>query len=630
MGWINDLYETYENCSSCIGEGDDLHTMLLPIAHSTQNAQIEICINNKGDYLRASKIDKNYQTTIIPVTEDSASRSSGIEPHPLLDKLVYVAGDYTQYVEKKKGDEYHEKYLELIGRWCSSIYQDPKVKAVYEYIKKGSMIQDLVSDGVLEIDEKGKLKKNVKIGDIAQADAFVRFRVEIPGDTVPEIWLDKKVYQSYIEFYESIHDDKKVCYITGQVVPCCQKHPTKIRNTGDKAKLISANDNENFTFRGRFFAKDQVVQVSYDVSQKAHNALRWLIAKQGYRNEGESIVVWETNNKKLPDWNGDTDDLEDDLEEDEEVKPSTNEEYAYRLNKAIAGYGKDIDTKAKVRIIAVDSATTGRLSVTYYKSLDIEQFLERIRYWHNTCIWRHTYKKKEAGTDAKGKTQYKNIVFIGAPAPIDIVYAAYGSNISKNLKKATIDRLLNCIIDKARLPEDIVRSTAERASSPVSMDKWEWEKTLSIACALIKKYRLEKFKEEWQMGLDENQMDRSYLFGRMLAVAQKIEEWAIGSNGDSRQTNAERYMHQFKLHPYKTWGIINDNLNPYIARLGGKATGYVNLIAKISSMISYEDFTSQKALDDSYLLGYYCQRQVFIDERIKKAEERAANIVASK
>ncbi|WLE98107.1 MAG: type I-C CRISPR-associated protein Cas8c/Csd1 [Candidatus Electrothrix communis] len=29
-------------------------------------------------------------------------------------------------------------------------------------------------------------------------------------------------------------------------------HPAKVRHTGDKAKLISANDMAGFTFRGRF------------------------------------------------------------------------------------------------------------------------------------------------------------------------------------------------------------------------------------------------------------------------------------------------------------------------------------------------------------------------------------------
>lgn len=125
------------------------------------------------------------------------------------------------------------------------------------------------------------------------------------------------------------------------------------------------------------------------------------------------------------------------------------------------------------------------------------------------------------------------------------------------------------------------------------------------------------------MALDENQLDRSYLFGRLLAIAQEIERWAIKKTGEKRATNAERLMHQFKIHPYKSWGIITDKLRPYIERLGTSANviELTDLMVKVNSMITYKDFKSQKKLDDSYILGYYCQRQVFIDRRNERIEE---------
>ncbi len=155
------------------------------------------------------------------------------------------------------------------------------------------------------------------------------------------------------------------------------------------------------------------------------------------------------------------------------------------------------------------------------------------------------------------------------------------------------------------------------------MEKWEWQKSLTITCALIRKYRFDKFKEEWDMALDESQIDRSYLFGRLLAIAQQIEEWALNTTGEKRDTNSERLMHQFKLHPYKTWGIITDKLKPYMARLGSKVINLTELMTKVNSMITYEEFISSKQLDDSYILGYYCQRQIFIDEKNQRFEEIA-------
>ena len=42
MSWLNDLYLTYEACKSEAGIVRDNQPLLLPIAHLTQNAQLEV------------------------------------------------------------------------------------------------------------------------------------------------------------------------------------------------------------------------------------------------------------------------------------------------------------------------------------------------------------------------------------------------------------------------------------------------------------------------------------------------------------------------------------------------------------------------------------------------------------
>jgi CRISPR-associated protein Csd1 len=333
------------------------------------------------------------------------------------------------------------------------------------------------------------------------------------------------------------------------------------------------------------------------------------------------VIVWGTKNQDIPEILYDTQDSIFGKEEPPTV--STEKEFAERLSRAIAGYGCDLDTKVEIVIMGLDAATTGRLSITYYREFDGSDFLNRIEHWHRTCIWQHTYKRVPDGLDEKGKPKSKYITFIGAPSPKDITLATYGDKVSDKLKKATVEKLLPCIIDGARLPYDIVNSAVNRASNPVLMEKWEWQKALTITCALVRKYKYDKFKEVWEMALDENQKDRSYIFGRLLAIAQQIEEYALNTTGEKRDTNAERLMHQFKIHPYKTWGIITDKLKPYMARLGSKGTSLTELMTKVNSILLYEDFTSPKKLDDSYILGYYCQRQIFIDEKNRRIEENA-------
>lgn len=622
MGWIHKLYDTYENCKNEVGaaELDEQAVPLLPIAHSTQNAQIEVILSREGNFLSAKVLAKEETVTIIPVTEDSAARGNGNFPHPLCDKLQYVAGDYTDYVQKKNGREFYTKYIEQLDGWCGSNYSHPKVRAVLAYLKKEALVGDLIRQKILACDENGLLAKGVKMGASDQSDAFVRFRVETGGEEESAVWLDPQVYESYIHYYLSTQKEIDLCYVRGEAIPCSDKHPAKVRNTGDKAKLISANDTVGFTYRGRFDDKSQVVQVGYETTQKAHNALRWLIDKQGYRNGDLAVVAWGTKNQSLPLFLNDT----EDLFAEEAPAVSTEQDFARRLNKAITGYGCDLDTKAEIVIMGLDAATVGRLAITYYRELDGRDFLNRIEAWHSTCIWKHSYKKVPDGLDEKGKAKCKYITFIGAPAPKEITWAAYGDNASDKLKKATVERLLPCIIDGARLPYDLVSSAVNRVSNPSGLEKWEWEKALTITCALIRKYRYDKSgkKEVWEMSLDENQMDRSYLFGRLLAIAQQIEEYALYTTGEKRVTNAERLMHQFKIHPYKTWGLITDKLRPYLDRLGAKAVNLTELMTKVNGMLSFENFTSSEKLKDSYILGYYCQREVFLEEKKQRIEEK--------
>ena len=640
MSWIHKLYDTYENCKNEVGVvgTDERRTPLLPIAHSTQNAQIEIALNGDGDFLRARALGKDETVTIIPVTEDSATRGNGNNPHPLCDKLQYVAGDYIRYVEKKNGEEFYNKYIEQLEGWCNSIYGNRNVRAILSYLKKKVLISDLIGQKVLACDEKGLLSKGVKMGASEQSDAFIRFKVEVGGETELEsaIWLDPQVYESHINYYLSLQKEIDLCYVKGQAIPCSNKHPAKVRHTGDKSKLISANDGTGFTYQGRLGGKkdkNKVVSVGYETTQKAHNALRWLIDKQGYKNGDQVVIAWGTKNQELPRIFEDTEDC---MFGDEEVQTVyTEKEFAKRLNRAIAGYGCDLDTKDEIVIIGLDAATIGRLSITYYRELDGWDFLYRIAHWHSTCIWEHSYKKVQDGLDDKGSLKFKTFIFIGAPAPKDIAIIAFGNarvnnktnkkylELSDSLLKATMERLLPCIIDGAKLPYDVVSSAINRASNPISIENWEWEKALTITCALIRKYRYDKFKEEWAMALDENQKNRSYLFGRLLAIAQQLEEYALYTAGEKRNTNAERLMHQFKIHPYKTWGIITDKLKPYMARLGSRGTSLTELMTKVNAMLPYEEFTSPMKLEDSYILGYYCQRQVFIEEKKQRIEEKA-------
>lgn len=257
-------------------------TVLLPVSHSTANAQIEVTLKADGTFVTASALSKEEGlNTIIPVTEDSGARTSGVCAMPLADKLIYLCGDYSEYVDKDN-TQYFKSYIEQLERWKDSEYSHQSVKAIYTYLSQKTLMKDLVKNHVLQVNEiTGRLQETVNIAGIKQADAFVRFRVYGDRDEKSETWLDNSLYDSFISWNNDEMTSVGLCYATGKMRPITYKHPSKIRNTGDKSKLISANDESGFTYRGKFSDKTEAISVSYDFSQKMHNALRWLIKRQG-------------------------------------------------------------------------------------------------------------------------------------------------------------------------------------------------------------------------------------------------------------------------------------------------------------------------------------------------------------
>lgn len=412
--------------------------------------------------------------------------------------------------------------------------------------------------------------------------------------------------------------------VTGQNLLVTDNHPKYVRREGDNAKIISANDTKGFTFRGRFLDDAQACGVGMKTSQKAHYALAWLISRQGYQAGNLAVVAWAVSGARVPQPTEDTyAALYGNLALEESKTADTAQDVGIRLRNKIAGYRQEIGERGDVIIMAVDTATesTARLSIVYYRYLKGSEFLERIENWHNTCAWRHTYRSINV-QDEKGKLRKRYVPFIGAPAPADIAEAAYGSRDDK-LKKATIKRLLPCIVDGYPIPRDLVESVVRRASNPAGLGGYDWSKALTIACALYRKYKYEK--ENFDMALDESRKTRDYLFGRLLAIADVLEERTLSEAEKKRPTNATRYMQQFSQRPFTAWKQIHELLTPYLMRQGDNASYYKWLIGQVEDLFIPDDFISNKPLTGEYLLGYYCQRQKMWEKKDKPASEEKEN-----
>ncbi|WP_434509744.1 type I-C CRISPR-associated protein Cas8c/Csd1 [Desulfitobacterium sp. AusDCA] len=677
MNWVSSLCALYDANAERAGQVElwkKKTLVLFPVGYDTMEAQIEIHIDQEGNYLSARLLEKDEAETLVPYPE---SRTSGPKALPLFDSLAYIAGDLpeavTFYFPEAKNEKEREKkrarlkgafpfYLAGLKAWCDSSFSHPKVEAIYRYVAKQTVAQNLIASQVIGADEDGIISDKVKIQNTSLDKAFVRFRVFMVDEHRPEdiladrdnahdsaVWLDRTVQRSFIDYYLSTFQATDLCYMTGEHTPAAKTNPLKIRGKWDtKAKLISANDDTNFTYRGRFNTKEkngynEALSIGYVASQKAHNALKWIIRRQGFSRDGVCIVAWESALRDLPDFYASAADIltkasekdggevEDKLEdeeqdeiqfaEDEADVPETNYASAAQFNAALDGYAAKLSGSSNMTVLALDSATPGRLAMTYYKELASSRYLQNLRQWHESCRWRHEYIQDRNLKVYEGMASIREIALAiygteqGEDSNPQLKLAKNSSDNKSPMLVAAFERLRPCIIDGAAIPQDMVRAAVLKASNPLAYkEKFNYNKVLHIACSMVKRLEWEKRRRNEKEGvmlgmeLDETNRDRSYLYGRMLAVAEKIERTTY-EKGETRTTNAERYMQAFYRSPFRTWNIIWDNLQPYMKQLRpGTREYYKTLLGKITALFEYQDRISNELLDGKYLLGYDCQR----------------------
>ncbi|MEA4815338.1 MAG: type I-C CRISPR-associated protein Cas8c/Csd1 [Lachnospiraceae bacterium] len=149
MSWASSLCSLYDANAWRAGEVEmwnGKHLTLIPLGYDTMKAQIEITIDEYGNFINARTLDKKESETIVPYPD----RRTSVKALPLCDSLSYIAGDFVDRVtlyfdgetEKKKKQKLDDikkifpSYLKKLSAWCSSEYAHPKVIAVLNYVSK--------------------------------------------------------------------------------------------------------------------------------------------------------------------------------------------------------------------------------------------------------------------------------------------------------------------------------------------------------------------------------------------------------------------------------------------------------------------------------------------------------------
>lgn len=609
MTIFQDLVKVYDNNKDIAGKFELDHFLkpytLLPSGHISVGVQLEVTVSLKGEFITAGQITKDDRTTVIPATIKSANRASAPEAHPLQDKIKYVAGDYANYAPSdKKGNDFRKSYFDLLTEWAESPQAHPKIRAIYEYQKQNRLLKDLIDIGEITLADNGQLNDKDK-------NLYVRFNVDDENPKSLPIWQDQSVFQSWIDFYATklrVEQPVDVDYLSGKEVPTTKLNEKNINPATSGAKLISANDSANFTYRG-IFHDDDFYSVGYDSSQKMAHALKWLIQRQGLKSDTRVFVFWTDEpeeNQKVADASSAMYSGSSLLQSiagtaKKEVKPDTGKEAAGSYNSRLLGIVSSLDVKGTVHAMFLDAATTGRMATVYYNSMVGGTFKSNLETWGNNCgIW-------------------VNQQTIWTPSARGLIRSAYtnghGGQRADVIQKRALSQLIISIINGKPISEDLLRALYRKLTHPQGYESLkQWQRDLFNYAAAY--HYNSHLKGEGTMKLNQSETDRSYLFGRLLAIADRIEESAVyrkqqrNSSVSERLTTAYRFMTNFAEQPGSTWErIYLSVVRSYLGTLSGASQAYYKKqVVAILDLL--DDGNTDEPLDMKFLTGF-AQQQIY-------------------
>lgn len=654
----------------------DGFSMLAPVFHVYKNTAAVITITVDGEFKdidwfhkEINGKQKDVPEKIIVPANSLINNSPSWSPYVLCADYAVVSGDvglvadYDGKDEKKKKkvvedrdfiQQKHEYYVSNLKDWAESEFTHPIVQAVYKYISSGTLIDDV---------KKASDKKVLKA-----KDAVAWRVVGLPVGQTSYCYQNKDLFDAHIrrmrnllaievgKFDNSVAEDgsnldslikeldvklsygRSLCYVTGQVAPMMYKHPQGAIPVFNKSKLLSSGDTSNFTYRGRFKNSMQAFGVSCEVSWAAHNVLAWLADNGGvmvYNAEdpgkrGRSVfgnrvfLCWNPAGKSIP--------TVMDSSFDEGFDNSGSVDFSlvdYKLGsnylkKTLKRLKGDFSLSDVVVVASFTAATGGRLSLTSYHEVEANAYLKLFEDWYSSMRFPEFKGKKGYvyhipsvfeiclymfGVEKPYFWNGKDVGHLELPKKNDgktnAVLGAFGE---------MFELVNNSMVNQTPLNAVVVSTLVNRASRLYLCKYWHIrERLLSVACAVVRKYNNDRLKKEvYSVMLDPDLKDRSYQFGRLLAVFEIVERATFDKDDSkSREPNAMRYQAHYRARPFSTANQLHDQLASYFVKLNvGSRVFYKNLIAEILEKISeFPETELNRPLGDTYLLGYYLQRK---------------------
>lgn len=627
MSLLTALLDSYDYAleNDMVGKPDHFGNILLPMYYNSMKSNgkniIELLLSKESVLLEARVLPEG-ETIQFPVTEDSVARSSGVAPHPLVDSASYVIQD---------GEKRSTAYMEQMENWLAYDAND-YVQIIRDFLKKPGML-DAVKKRLKDSEEGEEEKAKKSAASIDFEKVFFTFSIEnyegMKNVSVSENAALQGRYKAYVEYLNANDPEKEkiTCNLSGKEDYLCIKHQP-LMGTARLVSQITAND-ENY--RGRFTTADQSIKIGMETSQKIHLMAKYLLSGQGTRR-------WLGEQANMVSW------FSDDLSNAAEFNPTKSAEVASSVKNRLLALkqektdasmiademtedivksftsGKRMFSDDATYYIAIfDKISNGRVAAKYFRSLSASRLKENLVAWQEKYHW----------WGFSNENRDKEFT----PSPRRMVLAAYGVErdgfleISKNdFLKNQYQNIVTALVEGRAVPRNFEKALALNIRHRQNYDK-TWMEVLFCALAVLK----DKGGIKDPM-LNRENTDRSYLFGRLLASFEYLEESTFGEK-DERSTNAEKMWTSYTNHPATMMLRLRNLMKPYERKLERsdkplKRAAFFNATREIreATNLLHESYDMDsvevnRPLDYGFIFGYEAQRQAFYSGKNKDAKE---------
>ena len=599
MDFFTALLRSYDNAleNGLVDVHDGNSTILLPLYHTNLQSDgkniINVLLDKHGNFLSANFLDED-EIIIFPVTQNSIARSGKYPPsHPLVDKMKYIS---------KENEKLHNMYVESFLHLFQGI-SDENVKYFLQAIKT-FIFQDECCK-LIETYIKENEGKKIDI-----ANTFLTFSISrfILGRTI-SVTDYVELHNQYIEYVEKLDLPRGVCNISGEEQQLSSKH----RGFLPTAKLISVKSNKE-NYLGRFKNGEDIISIGYKTSEKIHLMLKYLL-----ENKNTHVVL--KGKQRLVNW------FSDDLAKDSEnnyVTPhifSISEELSFFVdknktmlttteNKLIGEsflQGKQkFSNDSKYYIAILDAENKGRLSLKYFKELSISQLYKNLQKWKENYSWEYFEQKSK-----------KLVCFV--PSLSQMILASYGIERNNRLElsndrffKNQFQKIIMALIDGQKIPLNLEKALEQNIKQRLKYEE-KWNTVMYTALAIFHN----RNEEDLKIMLDENNTNRSYLFGRLLAILERIEDatYTAKTDGNKRVTNAQKFWTAYSNKPATYMQTLLTKTRYYEQTLLNSNYGLTQKLLKEKDKIItgiHDNYLNSKELnqplDYHFIFGYYAEK----------------------